>query len=110
MGLPEKFTVSGSCNFLLNGEVSQKMEVKFYEDWILTIYFTDSDNKTDVQNQLTASDKYFISQIELEYEYNSNLFVTADESSKLKHLHLLVFWLMLDWLVCCEIAVQDLSV
>lgn len=67
------------------------MEVKFYEDWILTIYFTDSDNKTDVQNQLTAdsSDKYYISQIELEYEYNSNLFVTADESSKLKHLHLL---------------------
>lgn len=82
VGLPEKFTVSGSCNFLLNGEVSQKMEVKFYEDWILTIYFTDSDNKTDVQNQLTAdsSDKYYISQIELEYEYNSNLFVTADES------------------------------
>lgn len=88
------------------------MEVKFYEDWILTIYFTDSENKTDVQNQLTAdsSDKYFISQIELEYEYNSNLFVTADESSKLKHLHLLVFWLMLDWPVRCEIAVQDLSV
>lgn len=112
MGLPEKFTVSGSCNFLLNGEVSQKMEVKFYEDWILTIYFTDSDNKTDVQNQLTAdsSDKYYISQIELEYEYNSNLFVKADESSKLKHFRLLVFWLMLDWLVRCEIAVQDLSV
>lgn len=112
MGLPEKFTVSGSCNTLLHGEVSQKMEVKFYEDWILTIHFTDSDNKTDVQNQLTAdsSDKYYISQIELEYEYNSNLFVTADESSKLKHLHLLVFWLMLDWPVRCEIAVQDLSV
>lgn len=112
MGLPEKFTVSGSCNFLLNGEVSQKMEVKFYEDWILTIYFTDSENKTDVQNQLTAdsSDKYYISQIELEYEYNSNLFVKADESSKLKHFRLLVFWLMLDWPVRCEIAVQDLSV
>lgn len=99
MGLPEKFTVSGSCNTFLNGLVSQKMEVKFYDDWNLTIYFTDDDNKTDNdQNQLTAdgSGKYYISQIELEYEFNNNIFKDADDSSKLEHLHLLVFWLVLD--------------
>lgn len=83
------------------------MEVKFYEDWILIIYFIDSDNKIDVQNQLIVDsfDKYYIFQIELEYEYNSNFFVKVDESSKLKYFRFFVFWLMLDWLVCCEIIV-----
>lgn len=83
------------------------MEVKFYEDWILIIYFIDSDNKIDVQNQLIVDsfDKYFIFQIELEYEYNSNFFVKVDESSKLKYFCFFVFWLMLDWLVRCEIVV-----
>lgn len=83
------------------------MEVKFYEDWILIIYFIDSDNKIDVQNQLIVDsfDKYYIFQIELEYEYNSNFFVIADESSKLKYFRFFVFWLMLDWLVRCEIVV-----
>lgn len=83
------------------------MEVKFYEDWILIIYFIDSDNKIDVQNQLIVDsfDKYYIFQIELEYEYNSNFFVKVDESSKLKYFCFFVFWLMLDWLVRCEIVV-----
>lgn len=83
------------------------MEVKFYEDWILIIYFIDSDNKIDVQNQLIVDsfDKYFIFQIELEYEYNSNFFVKVDESSKLKYFYFFVFWLMLDWSVRCEIVV-----
>lgn len=83
------------------------MEVKFYEDWILIIYFIDSDNKIDVQNQLIVDsfDKYYIFQIELEYEYNSNFFVKVDESSKLKYFYFFVFWLMLDWLVRCEIVV-----
>lgn len=83
------------------------MEVKFYEDWILIIYFIDSENKIDVQNQLIVDsfDKYYIFQIELEYEYNSNFFVKADESSKLKYFYFFVFWLMLDWLVRCEIVV-----
>lgn len=83
------------------------MEVKFYEDWILIIYFIDSDNKIDVQNQLIVDsfDKYFIFQIELEYEYNSNFFVKVDESGKLKYFYFFVFWLMLDWLVRCEIVV-----
>lgn len=83
------------------------MEVKFYEDWILIIYFIDSENKIDVQNQLIVDsfDKYFIFQIELEYEYNSNFFVKVDESGKLKYFYFFVFWLMLDWLVRCEIVV-----
>lgn len=83
------------------------MEVKFYEDWILIIYFIDSDNKIDVQNQLIVDsfDKYYIFQIELEYEYNSNFFVKVDESGKLKYFYFFVFWLMLDWLVRCEIVV-----
>lgn len=83
------------------------MEVKFYEDWILIIYFIDSDNKIDVQNQLIVDsfDKYYIFQIELEYEYNSNFFVKVDESGKLKYFYFFVFWLTLDWLVRCEIVV-----
>lgn len=83
VGVPEKFTVSGSCNTILNGRVSQKMEVKFYDDWKLSIYFTDTDNKTDKdQSQLTAdgSPKYYISQIELDYDFNSNIFGDANET------------------------------
>ncbi|XP_062594162.1 uncharacterized protein LOC134255656 [Saccostrea cucullata] len=76
IALPNRYTVSGDCNTTLNGYYSQKIVIGFYNSWKLTIYFS-----SDVQqNEILAREnvtKYHISQIELDYDFNNNLFTNA---------------------------------
>ncbi|XP_062602274.1 uncharacterized protein LOC134263934 [Saccostrea cucullata] len=81
VSLPEVYNVSGECNTTLNGLYSQQMVIRFYDTWILTIYFsTDKNQKTDLLSATTAVENYYISQIELKYEYNNILFKDAVDS------------------------------
>ena len=65
----------------MEGYYAQQLTVYFYENWNLTITFS-----SDVQQGkfLTAGTvtKYSISNIELYYEINNNLFPKADDSGK----------------------------
>ncbi|XP_062594160.1 lysosome-associated membrane glycoprotein 1-like [Saccostrea cucullata] len=81
VSLPAVYNVSGECNTTLNGLFSQQMVIRFYDAWILTIYFsTDKNQKTDLLSAGTPVDNYYISQIELKYDYNNILFTDAVDS------------------------------
>ena len=65
----------------MDGYYAQQLTVSFYENWNLTITFS-SDVK---QRKLLTAEKvtkYSISNIELYYEINNNLFPKADDSGK----------------------------
>ncbi|XP_062579612.1 lysosome-associated membrane glycoprotein 1-like [Saccostrea cucullata] len=81
VSLPAVYNVSGECNTTLNGLFSQQMVIRFYDAWILTIYFSTYKNqKTDVLSAGTPVDNYYISQIELKYDYNNIIFKDAVDS------------------------------
>ncbi|XP_062571215.1 lysosome-associated membrane glycoprotein 1-like [Saccostrea cucullata] len=81
VSLPAVYNVSGECNTTLNGLYSQQMVIRFYDAWTLTIYFSSEKiQETDLLSAGTAVDNYYISQIELKYDYNNVLFKDAVDS------------------------------
>ncbi|XP_061194790.1 uncharacterized protein LOC133202950 [Saccostrea echinata] len=80
ISLPAVYNVSGKCNTTLNGLYSQQMVIRFYDAWILTIYFSsDKHQETDPFTAEAGVDNY-ISQIELKYDYNNVLYKDAVDS------------------------------
>jgi hypothetical protein len=79
ISVPTNYTLKGSCNATLNDFLAQNLVIEFYDSWNLTIFFS-SDVKETQLLAATTPTKYSISQIELEYDYNSNLFLNVDDS------------------------------
>ncbi|XP_061194379.1 lysosome-associated membrane glycoprotein 1-like [Saccostrea echinata] len=77
--LPTKYTITGNCNTTLNGYYSQRMIIGFYDNWKMTMFFS-SDLKQSKLLTVGQVSKYHISQIELNYDYNNNIFDDAVES------------------------------
>lgn len=84
VGIPDTFNTSGTCNTTVEGYYAQQLTVYFYENWNLTITFS-SDVKQGKFLTAEKVTKYSISNIELYYEINNNLFPNADDSGKLHY-------------------------
>ncbi|XP_048746426.2 lysosome-associated membrane glycoprotein 1-like [Ostrea edulis] len=81
ISVPSEFNVTGgSCSTTLNGYLSQNIEITFYDSWNLTIFFSSDGKETELLTAPTKPTKYFISQIQLDYDYNSNLFIDIEDS------------------------------
>ncbi|XP_062606827.1 lysosome-associated membrane glycoprotein 2-like [Saccostrea cucullata] len=81
ISVPVKTNTTGDCNMTMNGLYTQMLSISFYETWKLNLYF--SSNKKQTTDLLTADAgvaNYDISQIELTYDYNNNLFSDVDDS------------------------------
>ena len=65
----------------MEGRYAQQLTIYFYENWNLTITFS-SDVKQGKLLTAGTVTKYSISNIELYYEINNNLFPKADDSGK----------------------------
>ncbi|XP_062580476.1 lysosome-associated membrane glycoprotein 1-like [Saccostrea cucullata] len=93
VSLPAVYNVSGECNTTMNGLFSQQMVIRFYDAWTLTIYFSiDKNQETDLLTAGIAVDNYYyISQIELNYDYNNILFKNAVDSSKFRRRLLRIY-------------------
>ncbi|XP_062613762.1 uncharacterized protein LOC134275496 [Saccostrea cucullata] len=81
ISLPDRYTVTGDCNTTLNGYYSQKIVIGFYNTWKLTIYFSSDVQKSESLAREKVT-KYHISQIELDYDFDNNLFTDAVNSSE----------------------------
>lgn len=83
ISVPSEFNVTGgSCNTTLNGYLSQNIVITFYDSWNLMIFFSSDGKETELLTAATKPTKYFISQIQLDYDYNSNLFIDIEDSSE----------------------------
>ncbi|XP_062602249.1 uncharacterized protein LOC134263897 isoform X2 [Saccostrea cucullata] len=79
ISLPERYTVTGDCNTKLNGYYSQKIVIGFYNSLKFTIYFSSDVQKGEILAREKVT-KYRISQIELDFDFNNNLFKDVDDS------------------------------
>ncbi|XP_062602264.1 lysosome-associated membrane glycoprotein 1-like [Saccostrea cucullata] len=82
ISLPVNYNGTGDCNTTLNGFYSQKMVVSFYNSWELTIYFSSDVQQSEYLITTERVTKYHISQIELVYDFNNNLFTNVTDSSE----------------------------
>ncbi|XP_062596108.1 uncharacterized protein LOC134257520 [Saccostrea cucullata] len=81
ISLPDRYTVTGDCNKALNGYYSQKIVIGFYNTWKLTLYFSSDVQQSEILIREKVT-KYHISQIELGYDFNNNLFTDAVDNSE----------------------------
>ncbi|XP_061194381.1 lysosome-associated membrane glycoprotein 1-like isoform X2 [Saccostrea echinata] len=80
--VPTNANFSGECDTTLNGLYTQELTISFYETWELKMYFSSNkkQNKTDLLTADEGVGNYDISQIELTFDYNNNLFMNVDDS------------------------------
>ncbi|XP_062596096.1 uncharacterized protein LOC134257513 isoform X1 [Saccostrea cucullata] len=81
ISLPKNYTLSGDCNTTLNGYYSQKMVINFYNTWEMSMFFTSDVQQSEFWRGYTYRvTKYHISQIQLLYDFDNNLFTDAVDS------------------------------
>ncbi|XP_062598174.1 lysosome-associated membrane glycoprotein 1-like [Saccostrea cucullata] len=83
ISVPQETNTTGDCNMTMNGLYTQKLSINFYETWTLNLYFSsDKKQNTDLLTADAGVANYDISQIELTYDYNNNLFSDVDDSGE----------------------------